>query len=324
MDILPLVLAAIIAFAVTLYVLLDGFSLGVGILFPFAEDRAMRRTMMATVAPIWDGNQTWLVFGGTILFGAFPTAFAILLQAFYLPLIVMLLALVLRGSAFEFRAESNHVRYWDGLFAAGCWLAAYCQGMVLGAYVLGISDGFWHLWAPFTHFCAIAVVIAYALLGSLWLALKTRGALHERSMKQAMWLFPFALLCIAVASLWTPLAVPAIAERWFRWPNFLFLSPVPIFTLALAVVFCIAHARDRALQAFVIAAGLYLLTLAGLAVSLWPWIVPRTMTLWQAAAAPASQLFLLIGIALVLPWVLIYTAHAYYVFRGTVGEEDGY
>lgn len=324
MEYLPLILAGVVAFAVTLYVLLDGFSLGIGILFPFAEDHAARRTMMATVAPVWDGNQTWLVFGGTILFAAFPIAFATLLPAFYLPLIVMLIALIFRGAAFEFRNKSKRVRYWDRGFACGCWVAAYAQGLILGTYILGYGEDGWNWFSGFTHFCGFAVIGAYALLGSLWLSLKTEGELHQRSQRHALILFVLVLAAIAIVSLWTPLAVPAIAERWFSWPNFLFLSPVPLFALFLAVAFFVEHARGHVLITFIITICLYLLTLAGLAISIWPWIVPRSMSLWEASAEPESQLFLLIGIAVVLPWVLIYTAHAYYVFRGKVVAEEGY
>lgn len=324
MEYLPLALAGAVAFAVTLYVLLDGFSLGIGILFPFAPHGAGRRTMMATVVPVWDGNQTWLVFGGAILFAAFPPAFSALLQAFYLPLILMLAALVLRGAAIEFRNKGEHPGLWDRIFAAGCWVAAYCQGLVLGAYVMGESGGGFDWLAPFPLFCGIAVVIAYALLGSLWLALKTEGDLEARSRRQSRRLFFLALVCIAAISLWTPLASQPVADRWFDWPGFLLLSPVPVFTLFASISFLAAHARGNTLLALISAVGLFLLTLAGLAVSLWPWIVPRRMTLWEAAAAPNSLMLLAVGIAVILPWVLVYTAHTYYVFRGKVRAEDEY
>lgn len=322
--ILPLVCAAIVAFAVTLYVVLDGFSLGVGILFPFAADDEHRSVLMNSVVPVWDGNQTWLVLGGTALFATFPAAFSQLLSALYLPLIFMLVALVFRGASFEFRAEAVNKRPWDWAFALGSTLAAFCQGWVLGSYVLGLGDSE----SPmsryvFPLFTGLAVPCAYALLGCCWLLIKTEGPWNRSARQWGLRLLPVLLFAVAVVSLWTPLAEAAIARRWFSWPNLLFLAPVPVFsaTLALLLYRALRRANDHA--PFVLCVGLFLLTLSGLAISLWPYIVPRAVTVWEAAAPPATQLFLLAGVAVILPVVLVYTAHAYYVFRGKVTAEQG-
>jgi cytochrome bd ubiquinol oxidase subunit II len=332
---LPLIWAGIIAFGVTMYVLLDGFSLGIGILFPFVQDDTERDLMMGSVSPVWDGNQTWLVLGGAGLFAAFPEAFALLLPALYLPLIVMLIALVFRGVAFEFRfkAERGDVwrTIWDLSFIIGSIIAAFCQGLVLGAYVLGFDlegreyiGGAFAWLTPFSLVTGVAVVCGYALLGACWLVIKTEGELQNRARRVATRLLFVMLAFIGLISIWTPLAEPAIAARWFGMPNLLWLSPVPLLTAAVAFALYQALQRDYEWRPFLLCVALYVLTLLGLAVSLWPYIVPRSLTIWQVAAPPESQLFILVGVAIIVPIILIYTAHAYYVFRGKVGAEDMY
>jgi cytochrome d ubiquinol oxidase subunit II len=306
-------------------VLLDGFSLGVGILFPFAADDEHRSVLMNSVAPVWDGNQTWLVFGGALLFGAFPAAFNQLLSALYLPLILMLVALVFRGTSFEFRAEATDKRPWNWAFALGSALAAFCQGWVLGTYVLGIGKpGSLASSYFFPLLAGLAVPCAYTLLGCCWLIIKTDGAWNRAARHWSRRLLPVMAAFVALVSLWTPLAEQAIAQRWFSWPNLLFLSPVPVLTAALGVSLYRALMSRNDHAPFVLCVALYLLTLSGLAISLWPYIVPRTVTLWQAASPPETQIFLLAGVAVILPVVLIYTAHAYYVFRGKVSAGHGY
>lgn len=330
-EALPLIWAGVIAFGVTLYVLLDGFSLGVGILFPFVGARDDRTLAMNTVAPVWDGNQTWLVLGGAALLAAFPPAFNFLLGALYLPLMVMLVALIFRGAAFEFRYKAADSRGWDLAFAAGSTVAAFCQGMVLGTYVTGFDvvagehvGGTFAWLTPFSLFTGAAVVGAYALLGACWLVVKTEGPLQLRARELALRLLWVALFSIAVVSIWTPLVEPAIAERWFGWPNLFLLAPVPLLTAASAIGLYLSLRRGSEVAPFAFTAALFLLTLAGLAISLWPWIVPRTLTVWEAAAAPKSQLFVLVGVAIIVPLILIYTAHAYWVFRGKVERELHY
>ncbi|MBA2409873.1 MAG: cytochrome d ubiquinol oxidase subunit II [Gammaproteobacteria bacterium] len=332
---LPLIWAGIIAFGVTLYVLLDGFSLGTGILFPFVKDPDERDLMMGSVSPVWDGNQTWLVLGGVSLFGAFPTAFALLLSILYLPLTVMLIALVFRGVAFEFRfkAEPGDIwrTIWDYSFIGGSVTAAFCQGVVLGAYVLGFdiqareyAGGPLDWLTSFSVVTGLAVVCGYGLLGACWLLIKTEGHLQAWARRAALRLLFVMLAFIALVSVWTPLASAEIAQRWFNWPNLLLLSPVPVLTGAVGFALFQALRKGREYTPFLLCATLYLLTLAGLAVSLWPYIVPRSLTIWEVASPPESQLFILVGVAVIIPLVLLYTAHAYYVFRGKVSSEDMY
>jgi cytochrome bd ubiquinol oxidase subunit II len=334
MDMLPLLWMVILALAITLYVLLDGFSLGIGILFPFARREADRGLMMGSVMPVWDGNQTWLVGGGAALFAAFPKAFNLLLSAFYLPLTVMLIALVFRGCAFEFRFKADKTFAWNVAFATGSFVAAFCQGLVLGTYVQGFAfDGTrlvvtrWHFLSPFSVLTGAGVVIAYALLGACWLIYKTEGPLQAWARAMARRLLPLVLIGVAMVSLWTPYLVPEIGARWFSWPNFMLLSPIPLWLAAsyLVLSHLLRHGEGWPdLLPFLACIALYLVTLIGLAVSLWPYVVPRSLTFWQAAAPASSLMFVLVGVLLIVPVVLAYTAHAYYVFRGKVGVEDAY
>jgi cytochrome d ubiquinol oxidase subunit II len=333
-DFLPLLWMLILLSAITLYVLLDGFSLGIGILFPFARRDEHRGLMMSTVTPVWDGNQTWLVGGGAALFAAFPQAFNLLLSAFYLPLSAMLIALVFRGCAFEFRFKADRTLPWTVAFAAGSFVAAFSQGLVLGTYVQGFEfDGTrlvvtrWHFLSPFSVMTGFGVVIAYALLGACWLIYKTEGALRDWARRMARHLLPVVLVGIALVSLWTPYLVPQIRELWFDWPNFLLMSPIPLWlgVLLAALARLLRDGDDWPdLLPFLTCIALYLVTLLGLAVSLWPYVVPRQLTFWQAAAPEGSLMFVLVGVLLIVPVILAYTAHAYYVFRGKVRAEDAY
>jgi cytochrome d ubiquinol oxidase subunit II len=328
---LPVIWAALIGTAVALYVILDGFDLGVGILFPFAASDEERDQMMRSVAPFWDGNETWLVLGGGGLLVAFPAAYAVLMPAFYLPVVVMLLALVLRGVTFEFRGLARRKGRWNVIFAASSALAGFCQGVILGAFVRGVAvaDGQFaggpFDWAtPFAFACGLGVVAGYALLGATWLAMKTEGELAVRSRAQARVLLLAVLVFMGVVSLWTPLMVPRIAARWFSWPNMLFLWPVPIVT---ALVFFAAWKwldDGREVKPFVAAIALFLLGYLGLAISTFPYLVPPSLTIWQAAAAPASQIFMLIGTMFLLPIILGYTGFIYWLFRGKVRAGESY
>jgi cytochrome bd ubiquinol oxidase subunit II len=332
-DLLPLLWMLMLSAAITLYVLLDGFSLGVGILFPFARTHEQRGVMMASVSPVWDGNQTWLVGGGAALFSAFPKAFNLLLTALYLPLIAMLVALVFRGCAFEFRLKARDTLPWSLAFAIGSGVAAFCQGLVLGTYVQGFEfDGArlvvsrWHFITPFSVMTGLAVMVAYALLGACWLVYKTEGELRDWARRQARRLLPVVVAGIGLVSLWTPYLVPEIRELWFTWPNIALLSPIPLWLAALSVLLYRLLKAQRWPDLFPMLAcvALYLVTLIGLAVSLWPYVVPRSVTIWQAAAPTSSLQFVLVGVLLIVPVVLIYTGHAYYVFRGKVRLEDAY
>lgn len=320
--------AAIIIAGVVVYVVLDGFDLGVGILFSFSRSETERDTMMNSIAPVWDGNETWLILGGAALFAAFPAAYAILLSTLYLPLILMLVALILRGVAFEFRFKARSSRWmWNLAFSGGSWLAAFTQGIVLGNIVQGIpEDPSAFQWlTPFTLFTGLAVILGYALLGATWLVMKTEGELQSRARRRAQTVLPLMLSCIAIVSIWTPLTQPAIAERWFSLPNFFYLSQVPLLTIILAV----SCWRTLKLQRhdglpFLFSIGLFALSYAGLVISVWPYIVPRQLTIHEAAAAESSMLFLLIGAVIMLPLVIAYSVIGYHVFRGKVRAGDGY
>jgi len=329
---LAIVWAALIAFAIFAYVTLDGFDLGIGILFPAFRDPRDRDVMTNSVAPVWDGNETWLVLGGGGLFAAFPLAYAILLPALYAPLVAMLLALIFRGVAFEFRFRTATAKpLWDVAFATGSVVATFCQGIALGAFVQGIAvsgrayGGGWFDWlTPFSLATGAALVAGYALLGATWLVLKTEGALQARCVTLARRLGIAVILFIAAVSLWTPLLDGAIAARWFSWPNILLLSPVPVLVAALALLLFRTLAQGRALAPFLISLGLFLLSYAGLGISLYPYVVPRSVTVWDAAAPDASLGFLLVGAAVLLPIILTYTGYAYWVFRGKVRRGEGY
>lgn len=325
---LALAWAGIIMLGVVVYVVLDGFDLGIGILFPFAPSHADRDVMMNSIAPVWDGNETWLVLGGAALFGAFPKAFAALLSGLYIPLMLMLFALILRGVAFEFRFKAYTSRYlWDISFAGGSILAAFAQGVIVGAVVQGLPQPItvFHWLTPFTLFTGVAVVCGYALLGATWVLMKTEHELREWARQRAMNLLPLLLLFVAGVSLWTPFMEPRIAERWFSLPNFYFLSQVPLLTLLLAGSLWYTLKRNRHDRLpFVFSIALFMLAYSGLAISVWPYLVPWRMTLWEAASPESTQMFLLIGTLIILPFVIGYTVLGYRVFRGKVRSDEGY
>jgi cytochrome d ubiquinol oxidase subunit II len=329
---LALVWAGLIALAVLMYVILDGFDLGLGILFPFIRGERERDVAMNTVAPVWDGNETWLVLGGGGLFAVFPMAYSVLLTAFYAPLIAMLLALIFRGVAFEFRfREPRHKPVWDLSFAGGSIAAAFFQGLVLGTFIQGIQvegrsyAGGWFAWlTPFSILAGVALVLGYALLGAGWLIMKTEGSVQVRAYRLMQPLAVVVLVAIAAVSLWTPFLNDAIAERWFSWPNVAILSPVPILVAVVALALFRALARGYKVQPFLLALALFVLSYAGLGISLYPHIIPPAVTIWEAAAPPESLSFLLVGAVILLPIILAYTAHAYWVFRGKVRPDQGY
>ena len=329
---LPVIWAGLIGTAVALYVILDGFDLGTGILFPFAKSERERDQMMNSVAPFWDGNETWLVLGGGGLWVAFPQAYAVIMPALYLPVIVMLLALVFRGVAFEFRSVAvNSKRYWNFAFAAGSTIAAICQGVILAALIQGIKvengvfAGEPFDWAtPFALLCGLGVAAGYALLGATWLVLKTEGAVAERAREQAKGLLIVVLAFMAVVSLWTPLAFDRIARRWFSTPNIYFLWPVPLVTALTAVMAWRWLDERREALPFLASIVLFLLGYLGLVISTFPYLVPPALTIWQTAAVPASQIFMLLGTLVLLPVILGYITFVYWLFRGKVREGEGY
>ena len=331
LDLVP-VWTILIALAVFYYVVFDGFDLGVGILYGFARNEDDRALIMSSIAPIWDGNETWLIFGGLGLLAAFPLAFAIIIPAVYFPIAIMLLALVFRGVAFEFRFKRPALRrFWDRAFAAGSAVATFAQGVVLGSFIQGfhvegrVFAGTSFDWlTPFVLLTGVALMFGYALLGAGWLILKTEGALQRWARRCGSVCLVGVLVAIAAVSVWTPFVHADIAQRWFSWPNIALLAPVPVITALIAVGEWYTLRRDYELMPFLGAIGLFAMSFVGIAISLWPMIVPYKYTLWQAASSQSTQAFLLIGTLFLLPVILMYTAWSYWVFRGKVRAGEGY
>jgi cytochrome d ubiquinol oxidase subunit II len=329
---IPVLWAMLIGAAVALYVILDGFDLGVGILFPFAESDKDRDLMINSIGPFWDGNETWLVLGGGGLLVAFPRAYAVIMPALYLPVIIMLLGLIFRGVAFEFRTVAvTSKKYWTFAFASGSTIAAFCQGLILGGLIQGIkiengefAGRTFDFLTPFSVLCGFGVLTGYALLGACWLVMKTEGSVAERSRRQAKLLLLAVLVFMALVSLWTPIEFPRIRERWFSLPNILLLWPIPAITALTAYLAWRWLEAGREIPPFIAAIVLFMLGYAGLAISVFPYLVPYSLTIWDAAAVPSTQLFLLLGTLPLLPIILMYTGFVYYIFRGKLREGEGY
>jgi len=330
---LSIIWFGIIVFSILMYIIMDGFDLGIGIIFPFIKVPAERDMMVNTVAPVWDGNETWLILGGAGLFGAFPLAYAVIADALSIPLTLMLFGLIFRGVAFEFRfkATEHHRSFWDKAFIGGSIVATFMQGICVGTLLGGLSvsgrtfSGSVMGWlAPFPLFCGVGLVIAYALLGSSWLIMKTQHDLHEKMTKITKPLLTSLLIVIAIISVWTPLSNHAISERWFTTPNIFLFMPVPIL-----VVIC-AYGIYKALRLradyapFILTLCLIFLGFTGLGISIWPNIIPPSISIWQAAAPAQSLGFMLVGGLLIIPVILMYTFWSYYVFRGKISEDEGY
>ena len=319
--------AFIIAFAVFVYVVMDGFDLGLGILFPLFPEKADRDVIMNSVAPVWDGNETWLVLGGGGLMAAFPLAYAVLMPALYVPMVAMLIGLIFRGVAFEFRwrtTQSERNR-WDIAFAGGSWLAALAQGIALGAILQGVhvegrhyAGGWWDWLTPFSILTGIALVVGYALLGATWLIMKTEGKLREEAYRLSWALLLAMLGAIGAVSVATPFLHVQYTLRWFAWPNVILTAPVPIAVAAVAALLLRSLAGKHDYQPFFLSLALFALSYAGLGISMYPYIVPQSITIWQAASPANSQLFMLAGVAVLIPLILGYTGWAYWVFRGKV------
>jgi len=329
---LPTIWAAIIAFAVLAYVVLDGFDLGVGILFPLFPERHDRDVMTNSVAPVWDGNETWLVLGGGGLMAVFPLAYATVLPALYMPIILMLLGLVFRGVAFEFRWRTvRGSGWWDRGFWIGSTIAAFMQGIALGALVQGIrvenrlyAGGWWDWLTPFTVVTGLAVVVGYALLGATWLNLKTTGELQQHARRVSMYTGVGTIVLIGIVSLWSPFIDQVYFERWFSWPTAFFSAFVPTLIALCGLALWHGLTTDKHLQPFLAALGLFVLSFAGLGISFYPYIVPGSLTIHEAAAPESSLFFLLVGAIILVPIILIYTAYSYWVFRGKIDPEEGY
>ncbi len=330
---LPLIWILVIAFGVMMYVVMDGFDLGIGILFPFVRDRGDRDTMINTVAPVWDGNETWLVLGGAALLAAFPLAYSVLLSALYLPLVTMLAGLIWRGVAFEFRfkAHEPHKEFWDKAFSWGSYIATFSQGVCLGAFINGFKvtgpsymGSALDCLTPFSLFTGLGLLVAYALLGSTWLIMKTEGALQQRMVILARPATLVLLAVIGIVSLWTPLTHPAVAARWFTLPDLFFFVPVPLLVLATTWAILSALKRETHAAPFLLTLVVLLLGYSGLAISLWPNIIPPSVSIRDAAGPPESMGFTLVGALFIIPVILAYTAWSYFVFRGKVKAGEGY
>ena len=330
---LPLIWAAIILFGIMMYVALDGFDLGIGIMYPFFKAKGERDVIMNTVTPVWDGNETWLVLGGAGLMAAFPLAYSVVLSALYLPLMFMLVGLVCRGVAFEcrFKARPGERHFWDKAFFGGSVVAAFFQGVALGAYIRGISvedrtyaGGPLDWLSPFSLFTGVGLMVAYALLGSTWLIMKTSDGLQARAYGISRRLAWMLLAAIVVVGVWTPLADAAIAARWFRLHTLVWLAPMSLLAGAVICLLLRSLSRKADVVPFILTLALMILGYGGLGISLWPNIIPPAISIWEASSPPQSQGFTLVGAILTIPVILAYTAWSYYVFRGKVKQGDGY
>jgi cytochrome d ubiquinol oxidase subunit II len=322
----------ILGLGVFFYVLLDGFDLGVGILHGMAPRPAWRDTMMNSIAPIWDGNETWLVLGGIALMAAFPLAFAIIIPAVYFPIMIMLLGLIFRGVAFEFRyKESDKRSFWDHGFTYGSAIATFAQGAVLGAFIQGFEvegrtfAGTSFDWlTPFSILTGAALLFGYVLLGAGWLIIKTEGELQDWARRMGRFALIGVVVAIGIVSLWTPIVNEAIAARWFSWPNIVWLSPVPVVTALLGLWVWRSLNNGSEVAPFAGSMCLFVMAYLGIAISLWPMIVPYQFTLWEAASSQRTQAFLMVGTLFLLPIILMYTGWSYWIFRGKVRGDVGY
>lgn len=327
---LPLFFVGIIALAIFLYVVLDGFDLGVGIMFPFAPSDECRNKMMNSIAPFWDGNETWLVLGGMVLFAAFPRAYSIILPSLYIPVICMLIGLIMRGVALELRSKAENKsqrKLWDYSFHFGSLTTVFAQGVMLGCFVQGFycESGICHVWfTPFSCLVGIALVAGYALLGSCWIIMKTEGRTQNWARRVAIYATVFVALFIVLISAWTPSLNPEITKRWFGEKNIFYLAPIPLLTLLNFYLLVHALLTKKEKQPFFLSLILFALCYLGLAVTLFPFILPYFGSFSDLAASPQSLSFLFVGVVITLPVVLAFTFYSYRVFRGKSSHENLY
>ncbi|MBZ2188112.1 cytochrome d ubiquinol oxidase subunit II [Alcanivorax sp. JB21] len=327
---LTLIWVGIVSFAIFMYVIMDGFDLGIGILFPFAPGDKARDDMMNSVAPIWDGNETWLILGGAGLLAAFPLLYSIMLPALYIGVFLMLAGLIFRGVAFEFRFKATRNKHlWDYSFNLGSTVAAFAQGAVVGAYIQGFTTegtsyvgGAFDWLTPFTVMTGLGVVVGYALLGATWTIIKTEGEVQAWAYRVAPWLLGTLMLFFLIVSIWTPLAHERVMARWLD--NLSVLWIFPVLTVVVSAVLMRALQQRKEVLPFLCTLLIFALFLLGMAISKWPYAIPPTFTFHEAASDPGSQLFLLLGFLFVIPIVLGYTAWTYWVFRGKVSGQQGY
>jgi cytochrome bd ubiquinol oxidase subunit II len=324
---LPLIFAGLLVFIVIMYVILDGFDLGIGILYPFTASEEERDHMMNSIAPVWDGNETWLVFGAAMLYGAFPIAYGLLLPILYMPIMLMLVALIFRGVSFEFRFKAERSKpIWNWLFAISSVAAAFFQGVILGCFVQGFSMNEATLklnanWlTPFSLLTGIALVCGYSLLGATWMVIKSAGELQEKMKHATKGLLVLVSLFLVFVSIWTPLHSSEIFNRWYSLPNFFLLSPLPILTAIMVILAWWSLTHGKEIMPFIFSIVIFLCSYCGIAISVYPYLIPHQITFWEAAAPNSTLLFILVGVVIMLPFLLGYTLYAYHVFRGKVSN----
>ncbi|WP_133129638.1 cytochrome d ubiquinol oxidase subunit II [Legionella yabuuchiae] len=325
---LPLIFACLLGFIIIMYVILDGFDLGIGILFLFAQSERERDIMMNSIAPVWDGNETWLVFGGAMLYGAFPMVYGLLLPILYMPIMLMLVALIFRGVSFEFRFKAEASKpIWNWAFTVSSIAAAFFQGVILGAFVQGfnineeamvISDPDWI--TPFSLMTGVALICGYALLGSTWMVIKSEDELQRKMIH-----FAKGFLCLIAAflifvSIWTPLHDEEIFNRWYSIPNFFLLMPLPAITALMIVLTWRNLTLGNEVKPFIYSVIIFLCSYCGIGISVYPYLIPHDVTLWEAAAPDSTLIFILVGVVIMLPILLGYTFYAYKVFWGKSAE----
>lgn len=325
---LPFIFAGLLGFIILIYVILDGFDLGIGILFPFTSSESERDTMMNSIAPVWDGNETWLVFGGAMLYGAFPKVYGLLLPILYMPIMLMLIALIFRGVSFEFRFKAKKSKpIWNWTFSISSVAATFFQGVILGAFVQGfsineslmtINNPDWL--TPFSLCTGIALVCGYALLGATWMIIKSTGRLQRKMIHYARGLVVLVSIFLIFVSVWTPLHSEEIFHRWYSFPNVFLLSPLPL--LALVSIYQIWKNLNTGSEykPFFYSIVVFLCAYTGIAISVYPYLIPYQVTLWEAAAPDSTLRFILIGVVIMLPVLLAYTLYAYHLFRGKTSE----
>lgn len=326
---LPLLFASLIGFIVIMYVILDGFDLGIGLLFLATQNERERDLMMNSIAPVWDGNETWLVFGGAMLYAAFPRVYGVLLPVLYMPIMLMLIALIFRGVSFEFRFKAERSKpLWNWAFAISSIAATFFQGVILGAFVQGfeineaaktITETAWL--SPFSLLTGVAVLAGYALLGATWLIIKCEGELQKRMIHLAKGFLVIVTFFLFFVSIWTPLHNEEIFARWYSFPNILFLMPLPIIT-AIAIFLAWKNLMvGTEIKPFIYSIIIFLCAYAGIGISVYPYLIPHYLTLWDAAAPSSTLKFVLVGVVLMLPVLLAYTGYAYRVFWGKSAHE---
>ena len=326
---LPFIFAGLLAFIVIMYVILDGFDLGIGILFPFTGSERERDKLMNSIAPVWDGNETWLVFGGAMLYGAFPMVYGLLLPILYMPLMLMLIALIFRGVSFEFRFKAERTRIlWNWLFSISSIAAAFFQGVVLGCFVQGfainkaaliVNDNHWL--TPFSLLTGIALVCGYGLLGATWMIIKSEGRLQRKMIHYAKGLLILVSLFLIFVSIWTPLHSTEIFYRWYSFPNILLLSPLPAVTALMVFLTWQSLNKGDEIKPFFFSIIIFLCSYCGIAISVYPYLIPHEVTFWEAAAPNSTLIFILVGVVIMLPVLLAYTLYAYHIFRGKSSNE---